>query len=49
MCKNIIPDYIVAYSVRCLEDFTFQIEWLLIDQSQKSSLQSKIPDFFAAK
>ena len=36
-------------SVRCLEGITFQIEWLLMDQSQISPCQYKIPDFFAAK
>jgi len=39
----------VLYSVRCLDGNTFQIEWLLMDQSQKSLRQSKTQDFFAAK
>jgi len=32
-----------------MEDIAFQIERLLMDQSQKSLRQSNIPDFFAAK
>jgi len=32
-----------------MEDITFQIEGLLMDQSQKSLRQSKVPDFFAAE
>jgi len=39
----------VLYSVSCLEDIRFQIERLLMDQSQKSLVhQSKILDFCAA-
>jgi len=39
----------VLYSERCLEDITFQIEWMLTNQSQKYLCQYKIPDFFVAK
>jgi len=39
----------VLYSVRCQDGITFQIEWMHMNQSQKSLRQSKIPDFFAAK
>jgi len=38
----------VLYSVRCLEDITFQIEGLLMDQLKKYLRQSKIIDFFTA-
>ena len=39
----------VLYLVRCLESITFQIDGLLMVQSQKSLRQSKIPACFAAK
>jgi len=39
----------VLYSVGCLKGITFKTEWLLMDQSQKSLHQSKIPDFFTDK
>ena len=45
--QSIICDCIVLGKM--CGGITFQIEWLLMDQSQKSLRQSKIPDFFAAK